>query len=587
MTIHFVNTLGRAMLCAGLLMLSVGAHATRVPLVLSQCSLAESGAASPSGITFNTSTAKFAVTDDSDDLVYLLNADCSVDSTFSTSVLGSNSPQGIAYDPVNDGYAIVDNSADEVFFADAAGDFVGRCDTAAIGATGPSGITYRSDSNLFVLVDSTADQAYVIDRSVLSGEACNVIDEFDTGVFGSNAPVGLTFVPGTGQFVEVDSGVDEVFILSNTFLLQDQFDTSAGFGSSSPEGIVYLPGTGTYYTIDSGTDLLTELDAEGTSALFCSTAAVGANSVVDIAVKPGSGEIAVVDSAVDTVYILDDSTCALVRTFGIGGAEINAPAGMAYLPTTDQLVIADTSDDALYFVGYTSTLLEDQCDVGGLGLEVINGVDYIPGLERLVLTDAGNDATVVTDLDCNVIQQASLAFFGNRTGDAVTSSAVAYQSGLGRYMVVDSSDDQVYLQTVEGLIERDFDLLSLGIDTSTGVTALPDGETWLFTDSSDDAIYRLVLPALKDAQSISGTFTSTGLGLTSVLYDRGEGRLSGALLLPSGAIPLFGQYTEQAARISFGIELPNGNPLVFSGTVSADLNTITLPPPLGALIRTF
>lgn len=583
--LHPVKALtGSIVLASALLVTTMPAQALRVPLVTNECSVASFGAGNSSGLTYNSSSGLFALTDDSDDVVYVFDGGCNVHSTFSASDVGSTAPQGIAYDSVNDRYAIVDNSADEVFFTDASGAFVGQCDLQAVGSTDPRGIGYAEGLDTFAINDASADEVLIIDDDELGGGPCNVLNVFDAAAFGSTSGQAITYVDGPNQYAQLD-GADEVFIVDQAFLLQDQYDTINGFGSGSGEGIAYVSATQSYYFVDSSTDLFTEVDANGTSEFWCSTVAVGSTSPVDVVFV--SGEIAVVDDGTDTVYVLNAATCGLVRLFNISILGIANPAGMTYIPETDQLAITDTTDDEVYFVGYTSTALEGQCDTAGVGLRVVTGIDFIGGLDLLVMTDSAVNSTAVTDLDCNPINQNSLRTLGAGAIDALASQAVGYQGGLGRFLIVDNSDDQVYLNDYEGLLETQFDLRGLNLGDVTGIAALPGGVTYLLSVNDLDAVFRLDVPGLNEAASLSGRYVSAGLGVSIILYERGEGRITGSVLLPATTLPVFGQFDASSGSISFGVETPAGAPVVLPGNVSADLNTIALPPPLGVLTRTF
>lgn len=342
---------------AAVLALASAADARRVPIVQSQCDIAALGIAAASGVAYVGESDSLMITDDGDDLAYLVARDCTVRSSFSTAALGSSAPQGVAWDPNAREYAFVDISADEVFFADEVGNLLGQCDLAALGATSPSDIAYRNDTGVFYVTDDRADQVYAIDREVLNGGACNLIEEFDTAVFGSLAPGGLAWIGETSEFALADYFEDDVFLVSTSFLPRDDFDTASAFGASVPEGIAWVRGSATFYVVDSSADTLTEIDAEGTSEQLCVTADVGGTLPTDIAVKAGSGEFAVVDADVDAVYVYATASCDLLRTFDLSGGGINSPSGMSYVAPRDQLVISDTQDDLLYFVGYGTMMV--------------------------------------------------------------------------------------------------------------------------------------------------------------------------------------------------------------------------------------
>ncbi|GBD97172.1 MAG TPA: hypothetical protein ENG83_02200 [Nitrospirae bacterium] len=570
--------------------------AKQLPITTNSCSVADFGSANSTGLGYNSASGSLAVTDSYDDEVYIYDSDCNLISSFDTAsfALPAWEPEDITYNPADAMYAIVDAYQDEVYFTDTTGTVLGNCDIAVLGSTSPRGIAYNTTSDNYAITDNGTDKVYIIDDSVMNGGSCNQLNQFDTIVFGSDNPNDITYLQDTDEYAVADWNDTEIYIISTSGSLRTQFDTYYGLGNSYPAGVVYVSSEKRYYIVDNY-NVSYQVDARGTSEFLCDTGGLGSPDPSDVTFNPGTNEIAFVDNTSDTVYILDlidfggTLICVPDRQFSTLTFGSDNPTGIAYIPTTNQLAITDYYDHEIYFVGYDSETLEDQCDTGALGMHYPQGIDYIAQLDKLVVVNDQDDALFLMDRStCEPVNQNALDTL-ELWGGGTSIPGAAFQAGGGRFLVADNSYDEVYISNFEGFRERRFDTYGLGLATISGLTPMPGGEQFLVTDAGLDDIYIWTIPLLKEAPfSISGQYTSSGLGGTMMLFERGGGHFTGTFDTGTITAPIFGYYDAATGNISLGGTLPNGVPMVWKGTVSSDLNTITLTgSPIGTLTRVY
>lgn len=566
----------------------IPSEGSKLPIAIKTCSTVDLGATYPTGLSYDDWDGVYVLTDYYS-MVYTYDNDCNPVSSFDADVLGVPYPQGIAVNDsnaVNHKFAIVDYYGDVVFVTPS-GAYIGQCDGAAIGATLPGGITYNSSAGKYALVDSASDKVYIIDESVMDGAPCNVTDEFFTITFASDNPRGITYLSDTNQYAVTDMTDDIVYIISDAGVLQDQFEIRYGVGANNAQGITYDAGRERYFISDYSTDLVYETDARGTSSLLCDTAGLGATSPKGVTYNNNTSQIIFVDNGTDIVYILN-SDCSFDRLFYTTDFGSNNPTDILYLPDTNQLAITDATDDEIYFVGYDSGGVESQCDTNSLGILNLSGIAYIPVLDQLAVTDDYRESLFLLDrTTCRIVTQNTLSAINS--GAWPDTTGVLFHKGDGTFITTDYSADDVIISNFEGsLMERRFDTYGLGLGSIQGITPLlSGGDSFLVVDNVADAIYRWDIPLLiKGAPlSISGQYTSSGLGGTMMIFERGEGHFTGTFTSGSITAPIFGFYNSATGNISLVGEYPSGTPQTYTGTVSSDLNTITVGGPLGVLTR--
>ncbi|MEM9385068.1 MAG: hypothetical protein AAGA68_08395 [Pseudomonadota bacterium] len=557
---------------AALGLVGASVPAERVPYVKSACRLDDAGIVSPSGLTFDSAIRRFAVVDDVRAAVSIVGFTCSVESEFSTAVFGSDDPQGVTYNSATQHYVIVDGRAAELYVANSDGSFVGSCDLAELGVVDPTDVTYRNGADAYIVTDPTLDEAVVVRLGQLGGEPCVQLNSFDLGEIGATSAQAIEYVAALDQYLLGDTAVDKVGLYDTSFSVIDTFDTGVGYDSANLEGVTYVAFRDSVYSVDAETKLLTELDINGTAEDLC---VIGERSVAGFSYIKSTNQYIWVNNSTNLAVVADAETCAVDRTLPVAPSV----SDIAYVSADNQLAVA--SNGTVTLLDFDSAVEESVCSLREVGLSAVSGIDAIDGLGQFVVVDRDANAIAVIDAECNLLRTASL----ERNGSQVVARApdgVGYDSALGRTLVL-SGTDRVFVIDSSGRAQTDFYRAGAGADE--GIANLNSGSAFsvLVDRIFEHAIIRFDVPRIPPVGSISGSFRSTALGVDVVLFDRGEGRVTGAVLLPDAQLPVFGQRT--GSRVSLSFETAEGAPGNSSGSVSADLNVLNLSAPLGVLTR--
>jgi hypothetical protein len=213
------------------------------------------------------------------------------------------------------------------------------------------------------------------------------------------------------------------------------------------------------------------------------------------------------------------------------------------------------------------------------------------------LTDSSDDQIRYTDTAGNLEGSCPgviLGFDGgNGTGptDGMFSiQDIDHIAVAGNFAVVDNSDDEVVVFNILCLPEMHFDTNSLPGTAPERIAIDNVAERIYIVDSSTDEVYELDMPQFFEATTLSGSFIS-GTGVALNLKETGDGFIAGEVILPGGASVgnLFGVdvrlhgtgadvaaiFNSSALTIDVMTDLGAGA-VTFSGTVGADLNSVTL-----------
>ncbi|MCA9490671.1 MAG: hypothetical protein KC621_12155 [Myxococcales bacterium] len=557
------------------------AQATRVPIVDETCDL---GDLDPRGMTVE--PGGFAVAGFDTDPLFLavvrrIDASCNLVDEFS---LGSANPTGIAYDPTSGGYVVASDSLDELRFYTTAGVPTGTCDLGAAGVASPQGVAYDTVTGLFAVVDIALDQVLMVDDSVTNGNRCNIVSTVDLIPSGATTAFDITYVPAMDAFGVLDSA--RIVLVDRAGVYMDEFDLR-GPGVFTSRAVVYDPTTDRYRIGGSpgtGQRMFT-LDARGTTELLCDTTAWGIGSPQAVTVHPATGELVVVDATNHPITIVDPGTCNVVRQMSM----VSGVSGLAYLPGTNELAMTFQASHELVFVDYDTGAEQRRCNLADQGLLNPTGVTSLPDLDRLAITttsgSSGGDWAIV-DTDCNVVHARNARSLAQAAATSVVRPVdIAHVPGLGAFLVVDDAQDEVYLATLEGTLDRRFDLGGAGFAGPMGIATTGTPGELFVTEATvtSHALHRLTIPALAEAHALSGRFESPST--TLYLWERGEGRVTGTAILAGNSLPVFGEFVGGVGGLTIGAVTPGGAPVTFSITVSGDLNTISAPPPVGTLNR--
>jgi hypothetical protein len=420
---------------------------------VSECDTTVFGSNDPNGITYITSgpqAGNFAITDEVDKEVYIVNSSCGLQDQFDTNKFGPNTPQGIAF--ISSGvfsgdlaYVTV-GSPDEVFIVSIDGISLRLKFGAPVAAVNPYGITFV-DSGMFAgnlaLSDISAREVFIVDTNGI------LQDQFDTN-FVSTAPYGIAFDSSTGNFPVVDKTLKEVFAFNANGNFFDSFGTNV-FGSNSPTGITYInsgPFADNYAIIDNGNDTVFFVDAGGILQDSC-VAPPGVTNPMGITFIAASGNLAILDAGSDEIYIID-TNCALqsqldTATFGIGST---SPTGITYVPGTDNFAFTDNAKDAALFVNFEKPgRLREQFGTLAFGSGNTSGILLVSASDNFAVVDKNLNEVFITNHKGVLQARFDTSVFSARP------EGIAFDSTNNVFAIVDAADDEVTLLSLSSLLE--------------------------------------------------------------------------------------------------------------------------------------
>lgn len=191
----------------------------------------------------------------------------------------------------------------------------------------------------------------------------SVISVYDTTVFGSPDPSGLTYDPLTGQLLLVDSEVDEdpfnsttnMFALGTDGVLDASYELTQV--TPEPTGVAYNEVTGTVFVTDDDSGMVYEVDRNDPTVVLNSFSATdfGAGDIEDITVAPDG-----------TLYILDQANRTIWHTATDGTvissvqlpSTLKRPEALAYDPREDVFYVAGGWSADIYKVSSDGDILD-------------------------------------------------------------------------------------------------------------------------------------------------------------------------------------------------------------------------------------
>ena len=371
-----------------------------VPVLVDYFDTGTFSSISPDGITYISTTKDFAIVDDAEDKVFIVNHLGVKLSEFDTTAFGSSRPRGITFIPPTGNFAIVDDLEDEVYIVNSSGTLQDHFGTKFV-SEAATGIAFDSHEGNFHIVDQTADEVFA-----LNAEG-HLLTQFSTITFGSTSPIGITHISGTDNFAIVDDADDDVFIVNSAGVLQSQCDISVF--SNYPSGIAYIPVT--------VADFLPVMNNAASS--------VAGFAIVDLS---------------DKLFIID-TNCNLLGQFDLATFGINSisPSGITYL-STNELIITDNSRNAsfIFNTSYPGKLQ------GQFGL-VILGATYPRGIT--LISSTGNFAIVCNPGDevSIVNYDGALQYRFDTAQFSLNPQGITFDANNEVFAIVDSTDDEVTL----------------------------------------------------------------------------------------------------------------------------------------------
>ena len=441
----------------------------------------------------------------------------------------------------------------------------------------PAGITYVNTLNRLLLTDSEVNEipALFVGDNLFEITLLGDLIETDSTLSFSSEPTGISYNPLNGHYFLADDDRDRIFEVDSQFQLINEFDTRL-FNSFDPEGITYAEDLGTLFIVD-GADgagsTVYQVTTDGTLISSFATASLGVNDAEGIAYNPINGHLYLVGVPSNTVAeVTTDGT--LVQLIDISSANPVRPAGLTFGPGSEDpnetaLYIVDrgidnnadptendgkiyefsisdlnpvaddsflfslisdrtlggrtyTEQDVVQFDGTGFSVLFDGSDVGlpNSNEYEINALDLISPNQLLLSFDEGglflpglgivDDSDVVlftaTSLGENTAGSFSLYFDGSDVGLTSDSEDIDAITSLPDGTLLLSTTGNV---NVPGVSRADEDILqftptSLGTNTAGTFSVFVDGSDIGLTNSSEDV----------DAFSIDATgdfyFSTTG-----------------------------------------------------------------------------
>ena len=549
-----------------------------IPIIVDEFDTLGFGAGNPKGVAYNTVTGEYAIVDAADDEVYIVDVDGNLQSQFDTLAFGAGFAQGIAFNSTTGNYAIVDSSTDTVYIVSATGVLQSSFSTSAFGSTSPTGIAFRPDIGQYVIVDNIADEVFRVsstgalqaqfDTSTLCGAGATNPQDIAVNLFGFQG----------ANYAISDSSVDSVFITGLAGDCRGTFNTS-NFGAINGDGIAFNPDEDAYAIVDNSPNKLFLVDARGSLASQFDTAALGATSPRGITALSASNQLAIVDDIADSLITTSKTgaiiSLCLTSTFGA-----TSPQGIASLPG-GEFAVPDAFDDVVYMVGGPPLCtLNDQFSTADFGSDAPTDVGFNFSTGDLLITDSIDDAVYITDKFGELSAQFSTA----AVGSAVPKDVIHIPAS-GNFALLDSGRDEVRVVNSLGLLEMRVLTKAVGSLTPEGFAHDAATGEFFLVDSSTDEVYVLDLPRLLEPTLLSGTydgfFTGT-LPVTLDVVETGGGFFSGFATAGTLEIPILGLFDDTAGTLTMFALVPPalGPPFIFTGTVSADLSSITFDGPL-------
>jgi hypothetical protein len=481
---------------------------TTVPVMVDYFDTENAGVLNPNGIAYISSgplAGNYAMVDDIEDKVFILDEDGILQDEFDVTPLPSTNPTGITYitsGPQAGNFAITDATQDEVFIVNTSGAKQDQFDTLILGSNNPTGIGFISSgafSGDLAIVDSSQDEVFIVSINGLS-----VNGQFDTADFTSVNPQGITFAASgkyAGNLAILDGSQLQVFVTDTNGILQDDFDTA--FVSPASKGITFHSGTGNFGVVDDTSDEVFGLNADGdlfdtfSTNLFNSTDPRGITYITSGSL---ADKYAIVDAVSDSVYFVDpdgnlDSSCTLP-------AGNNDPRGIAFIPSDENFAVIDAGDDAIFIIDKTCTL-QELFNLGTFGIFNFNanpsgidyGRDYLPNGDNFVIVDSTIDSAVVVNLSqpSRIRDQRSTAALG-----AASPVGFVLLPDTGTAAVVDSGDDEVYIANANGVLQARFDIAPVSLSPS-GIAFDSTDNVFAILDNGDDEVSFLNLPSLVES----------------------------------------------------------------------------------------
>ncbi len=361
--------------------------------------------------------------------------------------------------------------------------------------------------------------------------------------------------------------------VNNSGNLIDSFDLDRTSGDD--DGAAWDPAATDRVLVVNGSTLY-RIDARATLSSVCNTQL---SSVGGMSSGPVPGQVLIADTNNDDVLFYDTDSCTLART--VSASAVPSFSGAAWDPTNNEIVAAGGGqfDGGLYFLEGTTGALVSTCRTAGTSVDWPSGVEMLPELDLIAVSSRTRDSWALLDRSCTPVHVRSTSVLADQVGSLSEPVDIGWLPAMGHFVA--TSNGNIGVAEFEGTARAFFQLRNDG-QGSDGVAAIP-GFPSAFLSIRYGTISRIDVPALADDPTISGRYRSAGAEF--LLWDRGNGRVTGVALVNGDTLPLFGQLTDADTRLVLSTLSGTGAPLTVELAVSADLMTLTGPGPIGVLTR--
>jgi DNA-binding beta-propeller fold protein YncE len=360
------------------------------------CDLIAAGVEHPEGVAYDAARGAFAVVDDADDEVVVVGGGldggaCERIHSADLAALGITTPGGIEGLPDTGGFAVTDVSQGLAFIIDADFSAVDTFDVRSAGF-GPAGIAYDAARERFYVIDVATKELTELDARGSSEMMC------DTHGFGIARPDDLAYDGATGNlFVLGEEPAAIAVVDGGTCALRRRHDLEA-LGIQG-RGIAYIPALDQIVVIDEIDARTTELafldDASGAVVRRCDVTALQIGAPTALAWLPDHEWLAIADVGVARYGVVDAACNAVLERSlrPVTTATLDEVTGIAFVPTSGRWVVTNWAADpppssGLVSIANFAATSSKVTYPHRVGLENPNGIVALPGGSDYIVADA-------------------------------------------------------------------------------------------------------------------------------------------------------------------------------------------------------
>jgi DNA-binding beta-propeller fold protein YncE len=361
------------------------------------CDLLAAGVEHPEGVAYDRARGGFAVVDDADDELVVVGdgeldgGACERIQAADLAALGITAPGGIEQLAETGGFVITDISQGVAFIVDADFGPVDAFDVRSAGF-GPVGIAYDAGRERFYVIDRASRELTELDARGSSETLC------DTQSFGIPLPDDLAYDGATGDLFVLGEDPAEIAVVdADTCALRRRHDLEA-LGIDG-RGIAYIPALDQVVVIDEIAARTSELafldDASGAVVRRCDISSLQIGAPTALAWIPDHEWLAIADAGVARYGAVDAACNAVLESSlrPVTTAAQEEVTGIDFVPTSGRWIITNWAADPPRNGGLVSIASFDATSSNvtyphQVGLGNPNGIVALPGGSDYIVADA-------------------------------------------------------------------------------------------------------------------------------------------------------------------------------------------------------